>query len=136
MAEYLLKHKLKQAGINGKRVQVSSAGIMANETDVINPNTVAVLAERGIVVKANRKAKQLKKSLVNKNTVLIAMSESHKQWVQNLPSKTYALSDFDGGMDVPDPFGQSLEQYQKVARILDFVLDELLEKIMDNTLLS
>ena len=134
MAEHLLKHKLKQVGILGNQVQVSSAGLMANENETIEPHTVFALKQLGIVVNAKQKSRQLHKEMVTKDTLIIAISQAHKQWIQNLPCRTIALSDLDGGVDIPDPYGQGLKQYQKVARLFDFMLDEVVQKLQEGIL--
>lgn len=130
MAEIILKNKLKQRNI--KDVCVSSAGIMVNHNDKMNDKSKIALSLLGY--KSGVKlAKQLTKSLVNSKTILITMTSNQKSYVCNL-AKTYALSDFNGGIDLPDPFGKSQEEYLKCAKILNFVLDEVVELIESNKL--
>lgn len=130
MAEQIFKYKLKQKNISGKEISVSSAGIMANAGENMAINSTLALKEMGITpVKA--KSKQLNKKMVNNNTIIITMTTGHKEWLKNLPN-VYSLSEFESGINVPDPYGMSLEEYVKTAKILNFILDEVLQKILDN----
>lgn len=133
MAEHLLKHKLKQAGILPKQYAVSSAGIMANLVEHINPNTVAVLKENGINVRLNTKARQLNKKMVTNSTTLIAINPEHKDWIRNLPN-VYCLSDFIPEMIVPDPFGLDITYYRLTYDMLNKATDVLLQLIQTNKL--
>ncbi len=125
MAAAILKHKLKEQGIDG--VEVLSAGIMAEPNTKTNPNTILALKNMGIMVKST-KAKQLTKSMVTNNTILFAITKNHKEYVNNV-AKTIALSELSTGIDLPDPYGQDLQVYSKCAKILDFICDEIVELI-------
>lgn len=125
MAAAILKHKLKQNGVDG--LEVCCAGIMAEPNTKTSPNTILALKNMGIALRQS-KAKQLTKTMVTKNTVLIAISKNHKEYVKNV-APTFALSEFSGGIDLPDPYGQDLVAYEKCAKILDFICDEIVELI-------
>jgi protein-tyrosine-phosphatase len=131
MAEQLLKRKLKQMGVSGKQVSVSSAGIFARAGATINLNSVLALKSLGINVSPHQKSKQLTKTLVTQNTVVIGMTKEHKDWLTNIKN-VYCFGDFDSGIDVPDPFGQPLEVYIKTAKIMEFVINEIAEEIVKN----
>lgn len=130
MAEQIFKHKLKQKNISAKEIVVSSAGIMANVGESIAEHSLQALKTLGIKP-VRSKAKQLNKKMVNNNTVIITMTSGHKEWLKNLPN-VYALSEFESGIDIPDPIGQPIESYVQTAKILNFVLDEVLQKILNN----
>lgn len=125
MAAAILKHKLKQNAIEG--VEVSSAGIMAEPNTKTSPNTIKALKNMGIVARVSN-AKQLTKKMVTSGTILIAITKNHKEYVKNVAT-TYALSDFSGGIDLPDPYGQDLAVYEKCAKILDFICNDIVELI-------
>ena len=130
MAEMILKHKLKQNNISN--VIVSSAGIMANVGEAINENSIKALQNLNIInINKNYKAKQLNKKMVNANSVIITMTNDHKEFLKNLPN-VYAMPEFDSGINLPDPIGQGLEAYINTAKILNFVLDEVIEKIKND----
>lgn len=126
MAEALLKHKLNNFGVYD--VRVCSAGIMAETNSVTSKNTIQALKNMGIDVRA-KKAKQLTKSMVTKNTLLIPITKNHAEYVKNV-ARCMALSDFASGVDIPDPYGQDLAVYEKCAKILDFVCDEIADLIL------
>ncbi|MBR2468263.1 MAG: hypothetical protein IKB42_04405 [Clostridia bacterium] len=130
MAEAILKHKLKQKNITD--VQVSSAGIMADTTMSTSSNTIRALKEMGISCKS-KKAKQLKKTMVNAETILIPITKNHAEYVKNV-ARCIALSDFSSGIDIPDPYGLDLPVYIKCAKILDFICDEIVELIVKGDL--
>lgn len=130
MAEQIFKHKLKDKNISGKTVAASSAGIMANVGEDMAKNSTLALKELGITA-VKGKSKQLNKKMVNNNTILITMTTGHKEWLKNLPN-VYSLSEFESGIEIPDPFGMPLEEYVKTAKILNFILDEVLQKVLDN----
>lgn len=129
MARAIFKEKMKERGLTGKDFVVSSAGIMADENLKTNPHTITVLKSNGISAKPE-KAKQLNKRLVNKNTVLIAMTDAHKQWIKNLPN-SYSLSDFVPGVNLPDPAGYDVDEYEKTYVVLNRVLEVVLDKLTE-----
>ena len=125
MAAAILKHKLKLNGVEG--VEVLSAGIMAEPNTKTNPNTILALKNMGIAARVV-KAKQLTKAMVNDNTLILAISKNHKEYVKNV-ANTIALSEFSTGIDIPDPFGLDLVVYERCAKILDFICDEVVDLI-------
>lgn len=131
MAEAILKHKLKLNNITD--VCVSCAGIMAEPNTKTNINTVLALKNMGVAVKT-KPAKQLTKSMVTENTLIIAITKNHAEYVKNV-ARVMSLSDFNSGMDIPDPYGQDLIVYERCAKILDFICDEIVEKIKNGELI-
>lgn len=131
MAAAILKHKLKLNNINN--LEVDSAGIMADVNSKINPNTIAALKNMGIT-KRQTKAKQLTKNIITPNTLLIAITKNHAEYVKNV-ARVKALSEFSSGIDIPDPYGQDLVVYEKCAKILDFICDEIVDLIKKGELI-
>lgn len=125
MAAAILRAKLKKENI--KNVLVDSAGIMVEPNSKTNTNTILALKNMGIVARV-RNAKQLTKNMITKNTLLIPITSAHAQYVKNV-APTKALCEFSSGIDLPDPYGQSLVEYEKCAKILSFVCDEIVELI-------
>lgn len=130
MAEFILKAKLKQNNISG--ICVSSAGLNANTNDEMNEQAKTALKILGVPFK-NRKAVQLRKTIVNKNTKIITMTQSQKQFLKNI-NNVCCFSDFASGIEIPDPYGRNLETYLKTAKIISFICDEIVEKIKENSL--
>ena len=75
---------------------------------------------------------QLTKDLCE-NALLIAISGAHKEFLSNL-TNVIALSDFYSGIDIPDPYGKDVDTYLKTAKILDFILNEILDNIKEGRL--
>ena len=120
-----LNKKIKDNNITD--VCVSSAGISANVNDEMNEHSKKALKILGVPFK-NRNAVQLKKTMVNKNTVIITMTNYHKDFLRNI-NNVYCFSDFNGGIEIPDPYGTNLETYLKTAKIIDFICDEIILKL-------
>ena len=72
MAELILKHKLKLAGIKG--VKVSSAGLCANEGDKISKNSALALKQLGIK-SYSFKSKQLTPVMLLKTDLTVCMTK-------------------------------------------------------------
>ena len=72
---------------------------------------------------------QLTKDLCE-NALIIAISKAHKDFLNNVQN-VVALSDFYSGIDIPDPFGKDVNTYIKTAKILDFILNEIVDNIKE-----
>ena len=81
-----------------------------------------------------KKAKQLTKNMVDDNTLLVAITSNHKEYIHNV-GKTISLSDLASGIDVLDPYGQDLVVYEKCAKIFDFITDEMVQLIKKGELI-
>lgn len=130
MLEHLLRHKIKERGLSGRDYSVSSAAIMAIDGQLTSENTIAVLKNAGIKA-TPRPTKQLNKRLVNKNTILIGVTNSHKDWIMNLPN-AYALSDFVQGLEVADVYGLPVQEYQKAYDVFNNVTEIILDKLVND----
>ena len=130
MAEAILKNKLKLNNISN--FAVSSAGIMADPSTKTSKNTILALKNMGIVLKS-KPAKQLTKTMVTANTLLIPITKNHAEYIKNV-GNVKPLCDFSSGIDIPDPYGQDLVVYEKCAKILDFICDEIVELIIKGEL--
>ena len=127
MAESILAHKLKQAKVKG--ILVTSAGINGETTCKMEKNarkSLKILKVKPIIHYAN----QLKRSDVDRKTVIITVTNNHKKALQNLKVPVYSMGEFASGIDIPDPYGRDVATYTKTAKILNFIEDEILEKII------
>lgn len=128
MAESILTQKLKKAKI--KDVCVTSAGINGETSCKMEKN--ARIALKTIKIKPIiHYANQLKKSDVDRKTVIITVTNKHKAALQNLQVPVYSMAEFASGIDIPDPYGRDVATYTKTAKILNFIEDEILEKIIE-----
>lgn len=115
LAEALLRAQLPD-------LEVGSAGIGAlvgHEADV---NAAAVAIEQGLDVSAHR-ARQLDDALIADSDLVLAMDNGHVNWVnQQFPharGRVFLLGHWDGGAEVPDPYGQSLDNFRQVYERLE-----------------
>lgn len=126
MAESILRHKLKNLKIY-KNFKVDSAGLTVNKNKSIEQNAKAALKELK-VLPVRHKSKKLTKAMINKYDLVLTMSSQHKDYIKGF-NNVYSLSEFVNGIDVIDPYGCDLNTYRKTASLLDFMLDELIEKL-------
>ena len=123
MAERLLKKMIKDKKIDN--IKVSSRGILTKGENIAQ-NAKLVLKECRASV-ANRKAVKLGK--IDKDTLYIAMTENQKAQVKS--DKVISMKSLLGE-DIADPFGQSIEEYRKVAQKLILANQVLLDKIFEH----
>ncbi len=130
IAEALLKHKLKIANI--KNVKVCSAGIMVEPNTSTNEKSVWALAELGVKTR-KKQAKQLTQKMVDKNTIIITMTNNHLEYVKNVAT-SYCIADFGSVGPVGDPYGQDKQVYLKTAKIIDILTTNIANKIIKGEL--
>ncbi|WP_251551774.1 low molecular weight protein arginine phosphatase [Neobacillus muris] len=128
MAEAILKNK----NING--IEVKSAGIYAATGSDASPNAKQVLAKNKI--DHQHRSTLLSKAEADWADLILTMTTSHKFAIQQqYPEaihKVYTLKEFTGAdfnQDVIDPFGGSVEVYEKTFQELNRLIDKALEKI-------
>lgn len=124
MAESILTQKLKENNI--KNYQVLSAGLNVVPNSKIEKNAIKALKALGFKP-PKHKCVQLTSEMC-KNSLIIAISTAHKDFLSNLKN-VISLNDFYSGIDIPDPYGKNLDAYIKTAKILEFILSEIIENI-------
>lgn len=128
MAEYLLKTQIKKRKI--KFVDSASAGIFAEGNTQINANSAICLAKYGIDF-SKFKPRQLNHKLIENSFAVICMTESQKDLLNGF-SNVYSIREI-AGFDVPDPYGQSLDVYQRTFDLLLVAVDKIIDKFfMEN----
>ncbi|WP_148347794.1 low molecular weight protein arginine phosphatase [Bacillus rubiinfantis] len=128
MAAAILKHK----NIDG--IEVKSAGIFAaNGTDA-SAHAKQVLEENEISYAHS--SQLLTDAEINWADLILTMTLSHKRSIQqhylHASDKVLTLKEFcgvPGGLDVIDPYGGSLEQYQSTFHELEALIDKAIQKI-------
>lgn len=129
MAEALMRRLLRERALAAQgsglpAVVVSSAGLHAVEGAPATEATRRVLAERGIDLGLHR-ARPLTPSLVSEATWIVAMTrrirdELRRQYPHKA-DRIITLGELtgEGPVDVPDPFGASMERYRETADLLE-----------------
>jgi protein-tyrosine-phosphatase len=146
MAEGILRSQLKKdPELNGK-FTVESAGVNAFDGDVASINSIKVLMERfGIDISGHR-SKLINSGLVNKADIILTMTVGHKDsLLYNFPGardKTYTIKEFvrlnqnrikpGDNLDVRDPFGGSVEVYERCAEEILSEISQLLIVLKDS----
>jgi len=120
MAEALLRHMLKKAGLQG--VDVFSRGISVQDAAPMTKEAQAVLAVQGIDGSAHRSA-PLTAADLERADIVFVMEESHKSAIKMRFAKQffdkihllkeYAGDGLPGGREIADPYGGSPEDYEK-----------------------
>src|SRR5690625_2218399 len=132
MAEALLQNK-------STRFRVKSAGIFANPQDLANPKTLTVLKEKGISFQ--HQSQPVTVELLQWANLVLTMTSSHKdqlllqyeQYGEKIHTLKQYVSQFGhlnekngSDIDVPDPFGGSIENYRQTCEELNILVDKLL----------
>lgn len=113
MAQFILKDKLKKAGVGG--VEVTSFGLDVTEKKM-RPEAIEALSLIG-VKRTRFTPKQLKNA--EEYDALITMTNSQKSRVKSKRDNVYSLDELTGSGDIADPYGKSLNDYISVAKELD-----------------
>jgi|LGOV01.1.fsa_nt_gb protein-tyrosine phosphatase len=127
MAESILRHKLKKLKVY-KGFKVDSAGLNIRSSDTIEENAKAVLKASKILPVRHR-ARVLNKNMLKNYDLVLTMSDEHKDQLKGY-NNVHSLKEFTNGIDVPDPYGQDIEFYKKTFRLLEFSLEDVLNKII------
>jgi protein-tyrosine phosphatase len=131
MAEALVKKEAARRGIAGHDFQ--SAGISAEPDGRASRYAVEAMAARGVDI-SRRPARQVDAHMVMNADIVLAMTKGQKrQLSSDLPQhagKIQTIGEFARtGEDVPDPYGGSAANYERVAaqleRLAALVLDRL-----------
>lgn len=129
MAEAILTAKLKENKI--KNYEILSAGLNVVPNSKIEKNAIKALKTLGFKP-PKHKCIQLTKDLCE-HSLVIAISKAHKDFLSNI-SNVIAISDFYSGIDIPDPYGKDVNTYIKTAKILDFIINEIIQNIKEGRL--
>lgn len=127
MAEAIFKHK------TNNRYEVKSAGIFAQDGSTASLHSIDVLKKQSIPI--DHKSKQLTTELVVWSDLILTMGNSHKQMIlQRYPKaddKVFCLKEFaqNTKADIADPFGGTLEDYEKTFNEIEEAIQKLIEKL-------
>lgn len=107
MAEGIFKTLIK----NTKGINVSSAGLMANDGESVSENAVLACKEYNADI-STHKAKQLTQEQLNETDLFVCMTMSHAQALinANIPKNLIYV------LNVSDPYGGSFEIYKKCCK--------------------
>ncbi len=121
MAERLMKKKLKDLKI--KDIKVSSKGLKANGENIAENSKTALKLKKALAT--NRKSVKLKK--IDAKTIYVTMNQVQKEMIAT--KQTMSFKDLLG-FEIPDPYGQDLNEYIKCLNLLEQGIDVLINKIL------
>lgn len=132
LAEAILKNK------NEKNINVKSVGVFATEGANTSWQANEVLRENDIHF--DHQSKMLTVEDVEWATYIFTMTKDHKELLINeIPQaadKAYTLKEFvlerNENIDVPDPFGGSIDLYRETFNELQTLIEQMLEKLRRN----
>ena len=133
MAEALLKDRLATHGQSD--IAVESAGIFANEAQAPPLEAQAVGAEFGIDLAASRSRRFDRDKDFERFTHLIAMDESHLDFMKAVqPAQSAASVDLLRDrrarvISVPDPYGRKPRHYRRAWSLIEAGVDVLFEQL-------
>ncbi|HIS02711.1 MAG TPA: low molecular weight protein arginine phosphatase [Candidatus Pullichristensenella avicola] len=108
MAAALLQRLLPAA-------EISSAGLYAEEGAPASRHALLAMDEMGLDISQHR-ARRFRPEMAD-GALLLAMTRSHARALRAMCPEA-RVERFLGDEDVPDPFGQGMEAYERTAEIL------------------
>lgn len=133
MAAALLQRLLAKKG-EGERFSIESAGLAAWPGAPAAGHAVEVAAEEDIDLGSHR-ARQLTGEMVAAAALVITMTEEHREAVLALlpeaKGKVFTLIELgageegEGGLNIGDPFGGSLDDYRRSWREIQYHLKKI-----------
>lgn len=127
MAEFILKGKLKEAGI--RNIRVSSAGLAAEPGAKMSALAKEVLRENKVRTYAFS-SRQATADLIARQNLVLVMTARHKAALSGMKN-VYTLAEIAGTADVPDPYGGTLADYRETFAALSVCCDRLLGVLSD-----
>ena len=132
MAEGIFNFLQKQQSSNSFS---SSAGIMVIPGSCVSKYSVDALKQYNTDI-SDHIPKQIDKNLISENDLVLTMSQSHKDYLENLfpefSDKIYTLGEYTSGGDIQDPYGGSFNLYKQCADDIYCAIKVLIEKIKEN----
>jgi protein-tyrosine phosphatase len=133
MAEGLLEHILPDT-LKGS-VAVQSAGTHAYDGLEAEPFAVRALLDRGIDIRSHR-SRMIDDMMLADADLILAMEEMHREYVRQLlppgADHVHLLGEFEpqqDGLEVPDPYGGTLETYQRCAQTINAYLEGVIDHL-------
>lgn len=134
MAAALFKLLLKEQCPDWANWQVDSAGTWAEDGVAVSRNSALVIAKRGVDITRHR-ARTVTAEMLTKYDLILTMEPGHKEALQvefpSIANRVYMLSEMEGRVEpVKDPFGGTLEEYQKAAETMEEMIKNGMQRIL------
>jgi protein-tyrosine phosphatase len=122
VADHLAKSML------GNACEVSSGGISALDNEPATAHAIQVARELGLNL-AKHAARKINGHTLMGSDLILCMTKAHKFYLlhnfKNLLGKCFTLAECASAHDIPDPFGEDLGAYRKMAMDIKNLLPSL-----------
>jgi len=125
MAEALGRLWLKENGLED--VEISSAGLAALPNMSAAPQAAEVMQKRGLNVE-NHSSKLLDVSVIEEAEIVFVMTHAHLDQLLTYYPEAEAKVKLISKNDIPDPFGGTVEEYEKCALQLEEAINKALQE--------
>lgn len=123
MAEMIFRAEIKKRKI--KFVDSASAGLFAPADGVISHASAVCLDRLGLDYSKFR-PRQLKHRMIENCYLVICMTQEQKALLEGTEN-VYSIRDI-AGFDIPDPYGQEQEAYDRTAKLIGKAVDIIIKK--------
>lgn len=127
MAESLFRaHLQKMLPDKWQTWRVESAGTWANDGDPISAYSQQALARRGLI-SGDHRSRTVTAEMLEQFDLILTMESGHKEAIKaEFPSaarRVFLISEMGGSSTgVSDPYGKSLEAYERTANLLETMI--------------
>ncbi len=137
MAAGIFTRLLAENGVSG--IRAKSAGTGAIDGIGATPQAVSVARENGINIRSH-KSRRLTAGIAETSTVIVTVTARH--WydaIEMAPRRKVVvltqIGEPDGteGRDIPDPYGESVDEYRRVFDSLETELANRFESLVEMT---
>lgn len=127
MAEALFRARLKKERSDWQSWRVESAGTWATDGEPASKRSSQVMEEYGLDLREHR-SRTVTRELLEDFDLILTMEQGHKEALRvefpSVADRVFLLSEMHGAATaVEDPYGGSLETYQKTAKQIDRFLE-------------
>jgi protein-tyrosine-phosphatase len=129
---------LKKLVGNRPDVKIISAGVSAFPDMTASDNAIEVMKQEGVDISQHR-TQRLTPEIIKEATLILAMTKLHRVNVLELDpearGKVFLLKEFDQNvdesfLDIPDPIGQPIDDYQRCLAKMKSPIQYLVKNIL------
>jgi protein-tyrosine-phosphatase len=133
MAEYLLKKRIREDGLDNHALEVRSAGTKTYNGTFAGDQTIYVMQARGLDISRHR-TRVVDEEIMGWADLVLCMEGGQRDSLhQSFPQareKVHLITDFCGASgDVLDPTGKPTSAFEECAQKLEQLTQMLIEKI-------
>ncbi len=120
--------------LQGTDILVQSRGMVVLFPEPYNPKAVAVASKHGMIM-VNDSAKQIENEDFDNNTLVLVMNNNMKKKLYDKYDRAinvYTLSEYagEGDVEVLDPYGKGMEEYNRCFEQLYILLEKAARNII------